>query len=184
MYPELTTLLPQSRERTLRREYFLRLATLAVLGATALVFVATALLTPSYVYLLAQEKNKTDRLALVESTLVLADEAALSARLAALSTDATRLIALGETRAVIEQVRTVLDVPHDGVSIVNIVYAPSTQSKPGTIAISGTATTRNALRAYQIALAAAPFSSGADLPVSAYAKDADIPFTITVTFTP
>ena len=180
MYPELTTLLPSDRERTIRREYFIRLATIAILGAAALTLAAAALLAPSYAFLLTQEKNKTDRLALLESTLVSADEAALSARLAALSADANQLTKLGEHESVMSRIQAVLSVDHSGVAVTNIAYSP-TSGKAGTIAISGTATTRNALRAYQLALAGAAFSAGADLPVSAYAKDADIPFTITVT---
>lgn len=179
MYPELTTLLPKDRERAIRREYFVRLATIIILGAAGLTLAAAALLAPSYAFLLTQEKNKTDRLALVESTLVSSDEAALSARLAALSADADQLTKLGQHDSVMGRIRAVLSVDHAGVSITNIAYAPSTGKT--TVSISGMATTRNALRAYQLALAGAAFSSGADLPVSAYAKDADIPFTVTVT---
>lgn len=181
MYPELTTLLPTNRERTIRREYFLRLATVAILGAAGLTLAAAALLAPSYAFLLTQEKNKTDRLAQLESTLVSADEAALSARLAALSADAAELTKLGEKESAIGRIQAILSVDHSGVALTNLSYAPVSKNSAGTIAVSGVATTRNALRAYQIALAGAAFSSGADLPVSAYAKDADIAFTITVT---
>jgi hypothetical protein len=55
---------------------------------------------------------------------------------------------------------------------------------PGTLSVSGIAVTRGALRAYQLALQSAPFAVAANLPVSAYAKDTDIAFTITVTLTP
>jgi hypothetical protein len=37
------------------------------------------------------------------------------------------------------------------------------------------------LRSYQLALQGASFARAVDLPVSAYAKDADIAFTVTIT---
>jgi len=48
----------------------------------------------------------------------------------------------------------------------------------------GIAATRDALRNYQIALQNAAFARAADLPVSAYAKDSNISFNITITLKP
>ena len=63
-------------------------------------------------------------------------------------------------------------------------YTPSSSSGSGTIALSGISATRDALRGYQLALQGAPFARSAALPVSAYAKDANIDFTITITLSP
>jgi len=52
------------------------------------------------------------------------------------------------------------------------------------LSVSGTAANREALRTYQLALQGAPFTLTAALPVSAYAKDSDIAFTITITLSP
>ncbi len=49
--------------------------------------------------------------------------------------------------------------------------------------VSGMAATRDALRQYATALGGLPYVSKADLPISAYAKDSDITFTITLTGT-
>ncbi len=65
--------------------------------------------------------------------------------------------------------------------LTNIVYTPSRGGVHGGIAVSGTAATRDALRQYQLALQNAAGVQSADVPVSAYAQDANIPFTVTVT---
>jgi hypothetical protein len=51
MYHELTTLLPRPRRRALLREYFFRLATVAVLGLVSTIFIHGVLLVPVSVYL-------------------------------------------------------------------------------------------------------------------------------------
>ena len=78
----------------------------------------------------------------------------------------------------------VLVIPRPGIVLSGFDYEPSVGKSAGTLAVSGTATTRDALRNYQLALEGASFARSADLPVSAYAKDTDITFTITVTLTP
>jgi hypothetical protein len=68
-----------------------------------------------------------------------------------------------------------------GVTISSLVYSPMTVRRPAQLVLTGTALTRNALRSYQLALQGTPIARAVDLPVSAYAKDADITFTITIT---
>jgi hypothetical protein len=47
--------------------------------------------------------------------------------------------------------------------------------------ITGSAATRTALQSFKEELASLPFVTSADLPISAFAKESDIPFSITVT---
>jgi hypothetical protein len=88
-------------------------------------------------------------------------------------------------------VRSALAIAHPGITLSGFVYTAATtggtkQAKtvrptPATLAITGVAKTRDALRNYQLALEDAPFALRADLPVSAYAEETDAPFTITIT---
>ena len=80
--------------------------------------------------------------------------------------------------------RAVLAISHPGITLSGFDYVPGAGKNPGTLAISGTAATRDTLRNYQTALQSAPFAVTANLPVSAYAKDTGIPFSITVTLAP
>ncbi len=184
MYNERTNLLPASRQRAVLRNYFLRLGVVTAVLVAALLFAAAALLLPTYVYLSASEKAKQAHLASIESALSSADESALSSRLIALSNDAAVLTALQDAPSASATVRALLGILRPGVTLSSITYASPSGAARGTLAVSGIAATRDALRSYQLALQNAPFAANADLPVSAYAKDSDIPFTITVTLAP
>lgn len=179
MLPEPIDLLPPERRRARRRRYFLRLAVLVVASALVLVVVAGVLLVPTYVFLSGAAHTKQVRLAQITSTLSSADEAALAARLAALGAAATTLITLAKGPSASAYVREALAVGRPGIMLTGFSYtAPG--AKPGLLTITGTSANRNDLRAYQLALMGAPGFASVDLPVSSYAKDRDIPFTMTV----
>lgn len=184
MNRELTNLLPPERQRSLFREHVLRMCVVAVVLAIVLTLVSAVLLFPTYVFLSKSYTIKEDRLVGIESAISSADGTAFSARLSALSGDVEVLTKLGSTRSVSEIVRTALAIPHLGIAISGLAYSPATGKNSGILAVSGIATSRDSLRNYQMALQGAPFSTSAVLPVSAYAKDSDIVFTITVTLSP
>lgn len=184
MNDELTNLLPPERQRALSREYRLRLGVVMVVLLTTLTIVAGLLLVPTYVFLTQNVAAKQVTLANVESILSSSDEKALRAHLAALSSDATTLIALGKTPSASAILRAALAVARPGITLSGFSYTPAAMKTQGTLTISGSAVARDTLRSYQLALQSAPFITTADLPVSAYAKDADIPFVITATLTP
>lgn len=184
MRNERTNLVPIERRRAFFRVYLLRLGVVISVLATALTAAAGVLLIPSYVYLVSVERTKTDRLANIETTLASGDEAQLSERLAALSSDADILFTLRDTPSASATLRSLLGVSRPGIVLAGVSYVPDDGGKRGTLAVTGTAETRSALRAYQLALQSAPFAHGAELPVSAYAKDSNIPFTVTVTLVP
>lgn len=180
----LIDLLPLERRRALARDYFLRLGAVALLFAVALVLTAALLLVPTYVFLAKSSGAKQARLASMESTLSSFDDAALSARLSALKSNTSALAALARAPSASATARSTLAISRPGITLSGFEYVPTTGARPGTIIVSGIAATRDALRGYQLALERAPFVRSADLPVSTYAKDRNIPFTITVILTP
>lgn len=184
MNNELTNLLPPERQKILSREYAIRFATVAALILAFLAVVATVLLLPSYVFLIQNETAKTSQLKNIESTISTSDQQGLSARLSALSANTATLIALQNVPSASTDIRSMLAIPRPGIIISGFVYTAPGEKELGTLVFSGIATTRDALRGYQLALQGAPFARSADLPVSAYAKDSNIAFTITVTLAP
>lgn len=184
MPEELTNLLPPERSSAIARGYRYRLAVVALIFVGSLMIVAAILLVPTYVFLVGSARVKEVQLAHVKSTLSASDEAALSARLTALSNDAKSLIALSGKPAVSKIMSSILAVPRPGISLSNFTYAPAVGKNSATLALSGVATTRDSLRNYQLALESAPFVSAANVPVSAYAKDTNISFVITVLLVP
>ncbi|MEK7144474.1 MAG: hypothetical protein AAB794_01265 [Patescibacteria group bacterium] len=184
MDTELTNLLPRERQHALSRGYFLRLGVVLIISVTILVCIAGLLLIPTYVFLTQSAAAKQAHLANVESILASSNEAEISTHLAALSRDATVLVALENVPSASTILRSALAAPRPGISLSAFSYTPANGTAPGTLAISGIAATRDALRTYQLALQNDPFASAANLPVSAYAKDRDISFTISITLAP
>lgn len=185
MHNELTNLLPLERQRALTREYFLRLSIVGVVLLTLLALIAAALLLPTYVYLSKSMGAEEARLAAIESALSATNGASLSERLSALTKNAALLTALSDAPSASGIVRTALAVPRPGIKLSGLIYTPSAaKAAGGTLAVSGIAATRDALRNYQLALQGSPFVLTAALPVSAYAKDSDITFAITITLAP
>lgn len=184
MRNDLTDMLPPERHRALARDYFLRLGVVAVWFATVLVLASAILLLPTYVFLAKSSRAKEARLKNIESALSSSDGTALSARLAALTSNTDALAALAHAPSASATIRSALAIAHQGITFSGFAYAPADGTRPGTLAISGTAATRDVLRRYQLVLQGAPFARSADLPVSTYAKDSNIAFTVTVTLAP
>ncbi len=181
MQDERINLLPPERRRVLFREYLLRLAVVATALFTILVVVAGALLIPTYVFLSGSAESKKTRLASIESSLSSIDEESLSARLTALSQNAMTLIELADAPSASKMIRDILSIPRPGISVTGFSYSPKNEKTPATLLVSGNALTRDALRGYQLAVQDSSLVRSATLPVSVYAKDANLPFTISVT---
>ena len=184
MHNELTNLLPPERQRLLSRDYLLRVGTVVAILAAILALFSSALLIPTYAYLGVSANAKKTELARITSILSSADEAELSSRLSALSENAAALINLSDAPSVSGTIREILFISRPGIALSGISFASSVSDSRGTAVVSGFAATRDALRSYQLALQDAPFARSATLPVSAYAKDSDIAFAITVTLVP
>ncbi|MDB5237092.1 MAG: hypothetical protein JWL88_194 [Parcubacteria group bacterium] len=181
MFPELTNLLPRSQIRAFRRGYFLRVATLGCFILIGLVLLHGLMLLPSFLYAHAEVIQESAQLAGLNASLHTSEEAQVRARLAQLSSNVAYLNKLASTTTASNAVRAVLAVPRTGVTLSGFTFAPSKAGKPGVMGLSGTAATRDSLRAYALALGALPFVTNADLPISAYTKENQIPFTITLT---
>lgn len=183
MDDNLTNLLPKSSMRTLRREYFLRLATVGSVLLLALLVAHAALLFPTYLYGQANAAAKQAELEALKASRATAEEREIADRLSRLRTDITHLGRLSTLTTGSALVREVLNVPRPGIRLTGITVARAQQEGPDTMTVSGTALTRDSLRAYVTALEAAPSVASAELPISAYAKERDIPFIVKITLT-
>jgi hypothetical protein len=177
-------LLPEARQRALAREYYMRISVVALLLVTSLALVSMVLLVPMSILLANTAREKEAHLAALQSELALSEESALALRLQVLSDEMAKLSALANAPSASETIRSVLFVPHLGVKLSGFSYAPALGKSPGNVELNGVAATRDELRTYQLALARAPSVRGVNLPVSAFAKDSDIPFTIDLTLAP
>jgi hypothetical protein len=183
MNPDSTNLLPEERVRALRRDYWLRLAALALSGAALVVAANAALLIPSYGIMRAGIEAKQNELAALKEASASSGAAAFATALADLNARAAALAALGSAPADVPLLAEVLSVAHPGVSLTGFSFVPQKKGKPESVVVSGVAATRDALRSYDLALSRATFVASVDLPVSAYAAESALPFTLTIVFT-
>lgn len=184
MHSDLIDLLPLERQNALAHEYLLRLGVVSLTFVTLLTLAAAVLLVPTYVLLSESARAKEAHLATIESTFSSAAGATFSTRLAKLSDNAAILSALARAPSASATLRATLAVARPGIMLSSLAYTPALGAGSGKLVLSGTAVTRDALRSYQLVLSSAPFAAAANLPVSAYAKDSNIAFSITVTLAP
>ncbi len=181
MYRELTNLLPTERSRAFRHEYFLRLITVALVLLAFVVVAAGVMLIPSYLAFTDELRVQQEELARVSLALESTEEKQVGARLLQLEADSAHLARLATMPSVSNTVRAVLMVPRPGIRLDQFAYSPGKDAGTQNLMISGTADTRDALRQYNLALTALPFVERSDLPISAYAQETDLMFTITLT---
>lgn len=162
--------------------YVLRLGVIIISALIFLLAVRILLSVPAYLYLHGNEANERVILSGLSQKLATQQDQVAIRKLTALNSRAELLTVLAHTPLASVATRLLLGVSRTEVTLKNIAYtAPRISGDMATMSISGIAHTREALRTYQLALRAAPFIASVDLPVDAYAKDTDIPFTITLT---
>jgi Tfp pilus assembly protein PilN len=180
MSTELINLLPASKRKILRREYFIRVGTLALLLLALTVVLSGVFMVPTYIFLnqqVSSENFELQRLSKSQTT----EEQQEQQESVALQTEAAQLTKDGSAPTASALIQTLLAVPHSGIAIQGFIYTPTTATQKGTMAITGTASTRETLRNYDESLSSLPFVTNADLPISDYASESNIDFTITLT---
>jgi hypothetical protein len=183
MHSELTNLLPSSKTKAFRHEYFLRIITVALVLLAILVIIHGILLIPSYLYTRDKVSAESAELNNLSKTLETTQAQQAQTQLTALKTESTYLSRLSSTTQASATIRTVLAVSRSGIALTGFVFTPPLNGAAGTVQISGTAATREQLSSYYQELETLPFVASANLPISDYAKESDIPFTITLTDT-
>ena len=182
MYPELTNLVPPTVRKGFRTEYFIRLATVTLLFLVGLMIVQGVFLLPSYLYERILISTRTQELQKLTTLVGGGIEQQAQAQIDALSAESAYLLSMKKAGTASKAIQAVLAVPHPQIQISGIIFQQATPTVPTrTLQLTGVAGTRDALRSYDTALSALPHVSNADLPISSYAKEIDIPFTITLT---
>lgn len=185
MPSSLTNLLPPERRRALARDYVFRLGAVALILLALLVVAHGVMLAPSYLFMQERIAIAEVRLAELSERRAVSGFEDLSARIAAFSAQADLVKNLADAPSSADAVRAVLDLPRRGILIDAFTYAaPGPDGKDGKMTVAGTAATREALRAFDASLNGLPIVESTDLPLSAYAKETDIPFTITLALAP
>ena len=175
----MITLLPETGRSRLRREYRLRLASLAaVMSAGAFVLGAVALL-PSYVAAgvsgaALREEAEALSGALANSSLKSAGESVRSSQ--ALLAAVERTIEVPRASQIVTSLAQARPAE---VTVTRIEYSVTEASIA--VRFSGVARTRSALLSFRTAVEKVPGVSGTDLPIENLTKASDITFALSVT---
>jgi hypothetical protein len=173
-------LLPDSRKRALARLYLVRVAVVATTLLAAVLFIHTALMVPSLIYARQVVNDRTSMLAGLGEQLAGSEDKQVGERVQRLTVTAQALAQSAQGPSASGAVRAVMDTAHSGVLITGLSYARGQAPDAHRMTIAGKAKTREALRAYAFALDALPYVTSVDLPISAYAKESDITFSLTL----
>ncbi|MGK2908741.1 MAG: hypothetical protein ACSLE1_02930, partial [Sphingobium sp.] len=169
-------LIPPERARSFNQLYFLRLATVSVLLLAGIAMVNGVLLLPTYLYLRDLAQDRAIELSTLASELDGTGEQEIRDRVSSLSGDSAYLARLSALPKASAALGALVVMPHPGITLAGFSFLPA--SAGATMSLSGKASTRDALRRYEQSLRDAPYIDSVDLPISAYAKESDIDFTI------
>lgn len=178
--PDPINLMPEDRRRAFLESYFYRLGAIALFALALLVVVHGILLIPSYLFISEQIRVHETELASLEAGIAEKAGDNVGVELASLEASVRALAKLKNGSAGSTVISALLEAPHEGISLSNIVFEAPKGEGNGRLALTGSADNRDALRAYVQGLSSLPFVSSVDLPISAYAKETDIPFSITI----
>ena len=185
MTPLHTNLLPVSARRRLRQSYLLRFVVIALMLATGVVIIHGTLLVPSYLQAASAVKDAEVERTRLQAQTTTAEEQAAQAQLVSLRADIARLTQAHDLPSGSESLYGVLKVPRTGISIRGLSYtAAQTATSSAQMTVAGIAASRESLRQFVGALEDAPGVTAAELPISAYARETAIPFSITLTGAP
>lgn len=182
MSTELLNLLPSERRRALTREYVFRLGTVGIGLLIALVAMHGLLLVPSHLYVVEQLQSRRDQLAVLQAASSASGQESIAARIQSLDQDTAHLAALKDLPTASAAISGVLrHVPRTGITLTGFTFSAKGGGASPELRLSGVAASRDALRRYVEALDALPYIDKANLPISAYAEEKNISFTITLT---
>ncbi|MEI8338095.1 MAG: hypothetical protein WCF92_03040 [bacterium] len=168
------SLLPEQYRKKLQLEYRIRLAIVSLLGFIALSIVTGVLIFPTYIRVSVENQILADQKLNLEKQIALQVGKDSSGDIKNIKQNIN--IASLDKRSVILAINTVTKVQSIDIKLINFLYTYN--SKLSTLVIDGFATDRQSLQLFKKNLSAEPLFSGVELPLSDYAKDSNIPFSI------
>ncbi|HEU0080815.1 MAG TPA: hypothetical protein VFQ72_02210 [Candidatus Paceibacterota bacterium] len=172
----MLTFLPRTYRIEVEREYRRRVYAVAAWLLALLMLVGAALVLPTYARL-SSEKAAAEAALRAASQSAGGDASLVDTRLADLQDKAKALDDLAARRSLVWAVERVAAAREQaGVSITGLGIKRG--GGAGSISVSGTASSREALVAFTKALQAEPSFKDVSLPVSALAKSVSLPFSL------
>lgn len=169
-------LLLKKEKDEIKKEYVFRFLIILFLGLSSIMFLFLISLTPSYVVLKIEEKNLNNELNLAQDSELNSDRKRLKDKLVSLQK--TLNIVDTPKSKISYYIQKITEKQLRDISISGISFLK--QTDVDSIVLDGNANSRASLASFITALESVPEFESVNLPFSSFARDAEIPFTITI----
>ncbi len=176
----MINVLPTEEKQSIKKEYYLRLATIHFFFIALMALVASGLLVPSYLYSNTKIDLLKNRLAEMNKTQPDLNEEDLSKIISDIN-NTLLLLYKGNSKYDISNnvLGTILALRTPGVTFNHIGYIERNDANR-IVEVLGIAQSREALRVFQDKLEKDPRIAGVDLPISNFTKRTNIDFKVTI----
>jgi CHASE2 domain-containing sensor protein len=178
----MINLLSAQYKKLFKRMYTVRLLTVSLFVAAALILIHGVLFVPTYVFLQTRVLTQTVEKELISRTLEASGSGEVEKRLAELHQKITLLETLPAAPSFVSAVEEVLEVSRIGIKLTQFSYEP--KSAEAQIALRGVAVDRDALRGFAKRLEDRPEVASVAFPIGDLSKEKDLPFTISIELAP
>lgn len=173
----MINLIPPQGHQALNKEYVLRVASVCACMLSVVFFASAALLVPTYVYISTQVRAVEHQN--IESSAVSEEFKAAEASVKFANIIITQLAKGKETPVISLLIEEVKRIAPANITFKTIEMS-ITKDDVNDLRIQGVAPSRATLLALKQAIEESPLFESAVLPISDLARDADLPFSITV----
>lgn len=176
----MLNLLPTEYVKTIRREYLSRLALLGIGLATVAFLLGNVALVPAFVTL-HTEKVRSDKTITETNALINLPE---EEKLLSAETNLKRELAFlhSSYEGLLDDIEAILQLKNAGISLSSVIIKK--EGDGNMIKIAGIAETRGDLSAFQKNIENSGRQSGVKIPLSVFAKEKNLDFSISLMFFP
>ncbi len=174
----MTNLIPPEARTRIVAEYWLRVATILLFLVAVAALAVIAFLLPSYVLVTAQVQSFAAEVEIAKASVAHSDG---TARMLVIAGDQARLLVQAEqTKRFSDIISAVSSKTVEGIEVTEYGFSRAGDAL-APVRIGGTAATRQALAAFRDALLDHAEVTEVNLPISNFAKDRGIQFSLTIT---
>lgn len=175
----MLNLLLTEEKKEIKKEYVFRYVTIFFFGLSAIFTLIFISLIPTYVLLKLDQKVLNQELSVAQDAQLNSDRQRLKEKLADLQK--TLNIVDTENSNIAYYIQSITDKQPRDINILKIDFKKTETSK--SIVIQGTSNSRGGLASFIDVLETVPEFTSVNLPFSSFARDADVPFSITINIT-
>ncbi len=172
-------LLPQDYQKDIYKEYLRRRRIFILIILCFVGFSAGISFIPSYIISL-QKEGELEQVLVAEIDSSKEDVVGFNKKLSDLKANISIVISEEESISVSEIFSSLLSKVSGDISITNLLYKKESEN-PSSVAIVGVAKTRDSLLSFAKSLENTKLFSKVDIPVSSFAKDKNIEFSLQLT---